>query len=240
MPDLTERSSAAEIMDDLESSGPDLHQALRELETINYLLGGNYVTLSGIKQLIERSQLSEPITIVDLGCGSGDMLRWIRRWLEKKKIKAGLKGVDANPNVVKYATAHTPPSCEIVYETINIFSNEFKALKFDIVTGTLFFHHFTNTELIDFFKQLRAQASVGLIINDIHRHWFSYHSIKWLTKLFSKSAMVRHDAAQSVLRAFTKDDWLDILRQSGITHYRIKWCWAFRWQVIIFFDKNDH
>jgi 2-polyprenyl-3-methyl-5-hydroxy-6-metoxy-1,4-benzoquinol methylase len=238
MPDLANRSSAAEIMDNLESSGPDLHQALRELETINYLLGGNYVTLNGIKQLIEGSDISNPITIVDLGCGSGDMLRWIRRWLEKKKIKAHLKGIDANPNVVKYATAHTPASCEIVYETINIFSEEFKAQKFDIVTGTLFFHHFTNAELIDFFKQLRTQTSVGLIINDIHRHWFSYYSIKWLTKFFSKSAMVKHDAAQSVLRAFTKDDWVDILRLSGITHYRIKWCWAFRWQVIIFSRKN--
>jgi 2-polyprenyl-3-methyl-5-hydroxy-6-metoxy-1,4-benzoquinol methylase len=240
MPDLTKRSSAAEIMDNLESSGPDLHQALRELETINYLLGGNYVTVNGIKQLIEGSDIRQPITIVDLGCGSGDMLRWIRRWLEKKKINAHLKGIDANLNVVKYAAVHTPASCEIAYEAINIFSDEFKAQKFDIVTGTLFFHHFTNTELIDFFKQLRTQTSVGVIINDIHRHWFSYHSIKWLTKLFSKSAMVKHDAAQSVLRAFTKDDLLDILRLSGITHYRIKWCWAFRWQVIIFSRKNAH
>jgi 2-polyprenyl-3-methyl-5-hydroxy-6-metoxy-1,4-benzoquinol methylase len=237
MPDFNSRSSEGEVMDDLASSGADLHQALRELDTINYLLGGNYVTLNGVKQLTEALPTNNPITIVDLGCGSGDMLRWIRRWLEKKKIPAILKGIDANPNVVKYASAHTPAACEIQYENINIFSEEFKAQKFDVVTGTLFFHHFTNTELVAFLKQLKKQTSVGLIINDIHRHWFSYYSIKWLTQLFSKSIMVKHDAPQSVLRAFSKDELLQVLRLSEISHFRIKWRWAFRWQVIVLFNK---
>lgn len=236
MPDFSKRSSAEEIMDDLHCSGEDLHQTLRELESINHLLGGNYVTLNGMDQLLEETRTSKDLHIVDLGCGSGDLLKLIRRLLDKKKINGVLTGIDANPNVVKFALSQTPASCRIQYESLNIFSDEFKARKFDIVTGTLFFHHFTTEQLVGFFKQLKSQASLGLIINDIHRHWFSYYSIKWLTQLFSRSRMVRHDAPQSVLRAFTKYELLGIMDQSGIVNFRIKWRWAFRWQVIVRFQ----
>ncbi len=223
-------------MDDLHCSGEDLHQTLRELESMNHLLGGNEVTMNGIHQLLDKVWISSDLNIVDLGCGGGGILKLIRRLLDKKKIEGVLTGIDANPNVVKFALSQTPASCLIQYETLNIFSDEFKARKFDIVTGTLFFHHFTTEQLVGFLKQLKSQVSLGLIINDIHRHWLSYYLIKWLTQLFSRSRMVRHDAPLSVLRAFTKNELLEILHQSGIGHFRIKWRWAFRWQVIIRFQ----
>lgn len=236
MPDFSKRSLAEEIMDDLHCSGEVLHQTLRELENINYLLGGNQVTLNGLNQLLEDVPISKDLHIVDLGCGGGDILKLIRKLLDRKKFTASLTGMDANPNVVKFATNNTPTSYRIDYESLNIFSEDFRARKFDIVTGTLFFHHFTTGQLVAFFKQLKNQASMGLIINDIHRHWFSYYSIKWLTQIFSRSRMVRHDAPLSVLRAFSKDELQGILKQSGIINFRIKWRWAFRWQVIVRFQ----
>jgi hypothetical protein len=44
--------------------------------------------------------------------------------------------------------------------------------------------------------------------------------------------MVKHDAPLSVLRAFTKRELVEILEKAGLIDYRIKWRWAFRWQVI--------
>jgi 2-polyprenyl-3-methyl-5-hydroxy-6-metoxy-1,4-benzoquinol methylase len=235
MPDFSKRSSDDEIMDDLNSSGRDLDQALRELDTINYLLGGNYVTINGIDQLLDETPVSKEIEIVDVGCGSGDILKCVRAMLNRKNMPAKLTGIDANPNVIAFAKAHTLQSMDIRYETANIFSEAFKQRKFDIITGTLFFHHFTTDELVAFFSQLRMQTSLGLIINDIHRHWFSYYSIKWLTQLFSRSVMVKHDAPQSVLRAFSKSELVSILKRAGLDNYRIRWKWAFRWQVIVRF-----
>ena len=235
MPDFNKRANVIERMDDLEASGSDLHQALSELEGINYALGGNYVTLNGLATLIERYKDVRHLRIADVGCGSGDLLKRIRRMTEKRNIEAELTGFDANENVVNYAIAHTPESCRIQYEAVNIFSDQFKARRFDIVTGTLFFHHFNNDQLSAFFQSLRNQVSVGIVINDIHRHWFAYHAIKILTRIFSRSPMVKHDAPVSVLRAFKKADLLEILQRAGLRDYRIKWCWAFRWQVIVWF-----
>ena len=146
MPDLSKRAALIEQMDDLQASGADLHRALYELDKINFILGGNYVTLNGIDMLLKRYGNGTPLHIADLGCGSGDILRRIRSRTAKHNIDAVLTGFDANPNVINYAIAHTPARCCIRYEPVNIFSEDFKRRRFDIVTGTLFFHHFTNEE----------------------------------------------------------------------------------------------
>jgi 2-polyprenyl-3-methyl-5-hydroxy-6-metoxy-1,4-benzoquinol methylase len=233
MPDFSKRSQEIEIMDDLNASGEIIDVTLKELETINFLLGGNYVTINGISKLLRDPDRNREIVIGDLGCGSGDILKLIRKSLLKKGVDATLVGIDANPNIVSYAAARTDKGDQIDYEAINIFSEEFKKKQFDIITGTLFFHHFTDDQLISFYRDLRQQVKIGIIINDIHRHWFAYYSIKWLTRLFSRSTMVINDAPVSVMRAFKKNELKNILDQSGFTHYSIRWMWAFRWQVII-------
>ncbi|HYG02321.1 MAG TPA: methyltransferase domain-containing protein [Chryseosolibacter sp.] len=233
MPDLSIRSNESEVMDDLQSSGEIIGVTLRELETINLLLGGNYVTIDGVRKLLKKRSRAQEIVIGDVGCGSGDILKLIRKWLNRNGWKARLMGFDANENIAQYATAHTDPNDGITYHAVDIFSEEFKNLRFDIVTGTLFFHHFKDDQLAKFFRQLKSQVRIGIIINDIHRHWFAYYSIKWLTRAFSKSSMVINDAPLSVARAFKKNDLINILSQAGIANYTIRWMWAFRWQVVI-------
>lgn len=233
MPDFSKRAYDVELMDDLDCKGEVVTQTLKELETINTLLGGNHVTIDGIRKLIERARVTS-FTLADLGCGGGDILRLIRQWAVRKNLRARLIGIDANANIVREAEMRTPDFASIEFESQNIFSEDFKSRKFDIVTGTLFFHHFTDEQLAEFFKQLRAQVAIGFVINDIHRHWFAYHSIKWLTRLFSRSPMVQHDGPLSVLRAFRKEELIQIMHHAGIDNYSIRWMWAFRWQVIVY------
>ena len=85
-------------------------------------------------------------------------------------------------------------------------------------------------ELIKF-----AQANKStLIINDLERNAVAHYSIKLLTKLFSKSYLVKNDAPLSVLRGFKKTEWKNIIQQSRAKNFSIKYKWAFRHQVIIY------
>ncbi len=232
MPDFSIRSSDIEIMDDLACEGEVVNQTLRELETINKLLGGNYVTINALDKLIPGD--SRRVRIADLGCGSGEMLRLIYRWAKRKRIEVELIGYDANPFIAEYAARHTPEEWNIQFRAIDIFSDQFASEKFDIILGTLFFHHFSNEQLAYFFRQIKVQASLGFVINDIHRHWFAYYSIKGLTKAMSKSEMVQHDAPLSVMRAFSRTDLQTIMEKAEIEKFTLRWMWAFRWQVIGF------
>lgn len=231
-PDLSKRSTDPEIMDNLVCSGQVVEQTLRELDVINRWLGGNSVTLGALKFAIRRAaDPKRPISIADLGCGSGELLRQVAEFGRREKISLELTGIDANPNIIEFARTHCKEYPEIRFEQLNVLSEEFSRRSYDIIAGTLFFHHFDDEVLSQLFGQLVRQARIGLLINDIHRHWLAYHSIRMLTRWFSRSSMVRYDAPLSVRRAFIYDDWTSILARSGVTHCDIQWKWAFRWRI---------
>jgi 2-polyprenyl-3-methyl-5-hydroxy-6-metoxy-1,4-benzoquinol methylase len=229
------RSHAVEIMDDLSCSGEVVDQSLKELDFINKWLGGNPVTLEGVDRLLAQHKISSSyhLHLADIGCGSGTMLNQIAASLTKKNIPFTLTGIDANPNIIAYAANTFSNNTSIAFRSENIFEDSFRSKSFDIVTATLFLHHFTGAELTDILRTLKQQVKFGIVINDLHRHPLAYYSIRLLTRLFSKSDMVKFDGPLSVLRGFSRQEWVEILEAAGIKTYSIKWKWAFRWQVII-------
>jgi 2-polyprenyl-3-methyl-5-hydroxy-6-metoxy-1,4-benzoquinol methylase len=231
--DFSSRSMSIEIMDDLSCAGEVVNQTLRELDFINHWLGGNAVTSNAIKSVWQSIPKDQSITIADLGCGSGEMLRILSRLASKESRQVSLFGFDANPNITDFAAAHSKDFKNISYHAVNVFSPQFQQQKFDIIIATLFMHHFTEEELVSLFSSLKKQAKTAIIINDIHRHPLSYYSIKFLTKIFSRSTMVKFDAPLSVLRAFTRAELITILHKAGLNNYRLRWMWAFRWQLTI-------
>jgi len=106
-------------------------------------------------------------------------------------------------------------------------------VKPDIFFSTLFCHHFKENELVYQLRWLRENAVMGFFINDLHRHPLAYHSIKLLTRLFSKSYLVKNDAPLSVLRGFSRSEWKQLLNNAGINKFELKWKWAFRWLIIV-------
>ena len=228
-----ERNALEEQMDDLQVRGPVVDRTLRELDTINKWLGGNQVTLLGLEKLLQKSPDLSKLSIADLGCGSGKMLQLISEWGAKQPTKLTLVGIDANEYIAAYAAEQTEAFPEISIRQANIFDTGFQQENFDVITSTLFTHHFDKSQLIDLISAWVRQCKYGVVINDLHRHWFAYHSIKNITSLFSQSAMVRQDAPVSVLRGFAKGEWVELMKACGIEKYYLSWHWAFRWLVVI-------
>lgn len=231
------RSVSEEVMDDLNCKGEVVYQTLRELDVINQWLGGNAVTLSALRKVWTTIPVQQPISVADLGCGSGEMLRIISRLAQQKNRSVKLYGFDANRNITDYATSHSADYSDLSYAATNVFDPDFQHQKFDIILATLFTHHFTDQQLTNLLRSWKQQARVAIIINDIHRHPLAYYSIRWITQLFSKSTMVKYDAPLSVLRSFKKHELEKILSDAGIKQYALNWRWAFRWQLIILPDR---
>lgn len=227
------RSQDPEIMDDLTFSDPVIFQTLREIDTINYYLGGNRVTMEAVSEVVRQMEIGTAITLGDLGCGSGDILKRLAAWSASRGIKVRYTGIDANPHIISYAKKHCENCSNISLRSMNILEEDFKKETFDIVTCTLFCHHFNHEELVGIFSRLKGQVQTAIIINDIHRHWLAYHSIRFITNVLSRSYMVKYDAKLSVLRAFKKKELKKIIEEAGFKRYSIKWKWAFRYQVIL-------
>jgi len=229
--DTSKRSDQREIMDDFTLEGEMFRDTLDKLETINRTLGGNVVTIAGLRSILKDQPKEREITIIDLGCGHGDILRDIAKFGRKKGYNFKLIGIDANQDAIDYADELSRDYPELTFETVDIFSDDFKQLHFDVVLCTLFAHHFKNEELEPFLKMLLDKANLGIIVNDLHRHKLAYYLFK-LIGLFIKNRMVREDGLTSILRAFKRKD-LEELSKNINAKASIQWKWAFRYQWIL-------
>lgn len=232
---FAKRSNKQELMDDLSLSSAALAQNLRELEFVNLWLGGKSTLISALnKILMPPSKLkSQTIRIADLGCGGGDLLITIQQWAKAKHLRVELFGFDANPFVIQYAVNHSQAQSKARFVTANILSDQFKSQDFDIVCLNTFCHHFCDADLIRLLRQLKNQTSTAIVINDLHRHWLAYFSIKWISRFLHFSYLAQHDGPLSVLRAFRKKEIMDLINKAHFDRYRICWRWAFRWEVIL-------
>lgn len=228
------RSSEKELMDDLNLASEDLKKNLDELEIINYWLGGNQVITNALDKLLARGYIKKTkiLHIADIGSGGGDLLRQMAQWSRKKKIKIKLTGLDANAFMINYSRQRSQEYPEIEFTQQNIFDPNFSFRSFDLVTASLFCHHFSDQDLVKMFRKIHQEARIGFLINDLHRHPLAYYGIWLLTRLFRGSYLVKNDAPLSVLRAFSRKELLAIFEQADVKEVELRWLWAFRFQVI--------
>jgi len=230
---LKQRSYVKELLDADDIPKEDLFQNLKELDTINTLLGGYNITFSALKKVI---QAGKTYTLVDIGCGGGDTLKHIDKWAQKNKQSIHLVGVDIKPVCIEYATTNSANK-SITY-ICDDYRNVFDHLKqVDIIHACLFCHHLSESELIELVR-FAEKNKTTLIINDLERNAVAYYAIKILTTLFSKSYLVKNDAPLSVARGFKKQEWLAILGKSGAKNYSVKNKWAFRHEVIVYGNQS--
>ena len=229
--DTTYRCKDVEIMDNLDMSGELLIKTLDQIALINQWLGGNELTIDGIKKLIKNYPKDKTINIVDLGCGNGDMLREVAELGKKEGYKFQLVGLDANQATIDYAIQLSAKFTEITYRNEDVLSDNFETHTYDIALCTLFLHHFEDAVAHSFIKTLVNNAKIGVVINDLHRHRLAYYLFKLLT-LIINNHMVKTDGLISILRGFKRKD-LEQFSKNIDYKSSINWRWAFRYQWII-------
>ncbi|WP_420154958.1 methyltransferase domain-containing protein [Siphonobacter sp.] len=227
------RSREPEVMDDFSLEGEELRDTLDEIAAINRWLGGNAVTLNGVKQLLRQIDRQETVTILDIGCGNGDMCRAVADWGRKMGRSLKIIGVDANAFTIDHAQQCSLEYPEISYEVLDVFSSDFQALNYDVVLATLTLHHFSDTEIRYLLNLFNAQARIGVVVNDLHRSTWAYRLFELVCWAFRLHPMTRQDGLISILRGFKKSELEAFSKQVSFASVRITWKWAFRYQWIL-------
>lgn len=231
MPSFSKRSYEKELLDRDDIPFSDIKRNMQELDFINTWLGGHKISCDGIRNIIlkRKEQLQQKnLLICEIGSGGGNNLFAIDKWCRKNSINADYIGIDINQNCVEATPAGILKNLKLVVSDYS--SVEFEK-KPDIIFSSLFCHHFSDEQLVSQLKWMDANSSWGFFINDLHRHPLAYYSIKTLTRLFSRSYLVKNDAPLSVRRGFNRKEWQTLLEKAGLRSYKIEWKWAFRWLI---------
>lgn len=227
------RTLAAEIMDDFQMKGDELRKSLDEIAQINRLLGGNRVTMNGVATLLRGLPAYREVTIVDIGCGNGDILRELAGFGSKHQLNLKLLGIDANNDTISHAKALSANYPGISYECIDILDHAFREINYDIVICTLTLHHFKSDEILQLMKQFKEKAAIGIVINDLQRSALAFRLFQLFSVVFRLGKMSREDGLTSILRGFKRKEMIELSEKLNIVHYTLRWKWAFRYQWII-------
>jgi SAM-dependent methyltransferase len=201
-----------ELMDG-DCSYEDFRGCLRSLEQINRWLLGYRPTLAWLKRL-PRGSL-DPVHIVDVGCGGGDLLRQIARWARKRGIAVQLAGIDLNPYAARAAAESTPKELGIAWVIGNALAYR-PEKPVDIVVSSLTAHHLEDEEIIALLRWMEATAQIGWFINDLERSKWSCRMFSWVERMVEWHQFVRHDGPASFRRAFREEDWVRLLTAAEV------------------------
>lgn len=211
-----------ELMDQ-PCSYAELRGCLRSIASVNRLTFAYRPTLDFLSQLdglmLRRSQ---PIHIVDVGCGYGDMLRRIYTWAKRRRVPVVLTGIDLNADAVRAAREATRPG------TVTFLSGdafEFRPLEgIDVIVSSLLMHHLEDAEIVRFVEWMEGTARLGWFINDLHRQPTPYRLFRVLSRFTTWHRFAKHDGPVSILRSFREADWRRLCATAGLAEeaYRLR------------------
>ena len=208
---------------DGDCSYEDFRGCLRSLEQINRWLLGYRPTLAWLKRLppalrdpgLPDHGLLDPVHIVDVGSGGGDLLRQIAGWARRRGLAVHLTGIDLNPYAARAAAESTPKELGIAWVTGDalVYRPEKPV---DIVVSSLTAHHLEDEEIVALLRWMEATAQSGWFINDLERSKWSCRMFGWVERIVGWHRFVRHDAPVSFRRAFREEDWVRLLTAAEV------------------------
>lgn len=225
--DFATRSNQLELMDDPKMDAEKYEEAYLDINKCNKLLGGYGITINEVEHLIKSSG-EKSYTILDMGCGDGEMLRRISEAIDLERYSLNLIGVDLRDDVLGIARSKSEkyPNISFIKQDILELGDDFDC---DIILCTLTMHHFTNGQIKVFLEKFLSLAKVGVVINDLERSKTSYQLFKLFSFFFIKTEIAKIDGLISISKGFKKRDLISFSEQFTQAIHHIKWKWAFRY-----------
>lgn len=229
---LTQRSQKKELLD----LGPDYYSAeeyehcLKMLFKVNKVFGFFGSTM----RLLRR--FSNDFSLLDVGCGGGLFLLHLSHYFPATQ----LMGTDISFEAIQIAQkelhlwqkkAKVNINVDFQWQQQATFSLSSNSI--DIILATMVCHHLSDKELIDFLQQATLAARKAVIINDLQRHSIAQWLYAMISPVLFRNRLITHDGLISISRGFTRAEWKLLLHHANIKNYKIKWCFPFRWMIVI-------
>jgi len=236
---ISERREESELLDRPAHDLRELAANLHDLERINRLLGGTAVILTHLTRLLDGQRPDQPLTVLDVATGAGDIPVAIRRWAEQHHLRLSVIATDLQPQVLDYARHHGASDMPLVRHDALL--PPFPTDSVDVVTCSLTLHHFAPERAVTLLRELARIARRGVVVNDLRRCWPGYWGARLLALALAGPGhrMTRHDAPLSVLRAYTPDEALALARQAGWHSAHVYRHWPFRLALVMTEDEGS-
>ncbi len=192
-----------------------------ELQRVNEWLGDAKALRGSLLKEIKRRGLRS-FSILDVGAGSGELLRVAAQWARDTDRSALLIGLELNERsaqAILEASADFPEISSLQGSGLML---PFPDAAVDYVISSLTLHHFDDEGAVNLLGEMGRVARRGIFVIDLHRNPVAYFFYTTLGHLFLHNRLIREDGALSILKSFTPDELEKLGQQAGLKNITVE------------------
>ena len=219
-PDFRRRSDELEHLDKGDYTPEEYEGCMVELRRVNRWLGDARALRRAVLPEVERDGL-EAFSLLDVGAGSGELLREVAAWARAVGKRARLVGLDLNARAaaaVREESREFPWIDSVRGDALRL---PFGDDAFDYVICSLFAHHFRDEGIVAVLCEMARVARRRVFVIDLHRHRIAYLFYTTAARAFLRNRLVREDGALSILRGFLPEELRWLGERAGLAKAKV-------------------
>lgn len=224
---FSQRSEELEHIDKGDYTNDEYEGCMVELRRVNRFLGDAAIWRRELRDEAERVPFKD-FSVLDVGAGTGELLRVAARWARSTRRNACLVGVELNARSAKGIIEESREFSEVCSVRGDAFRLPFEDSSFDFAISSLFTHHFTNQQVIAVLRELSRVARRRVFVIDLHRHPLAYFLYTTVGRLILYNRLLREDGALSILRSFRPVQLRDLAMQAQLKNFNVERRFPFR------------
>src|SRR5678815_4853107 len=216
-----QRSHRLEYIDTGNYTADEYEDCIGELQLVNRWMGDAYSLKATLLREVEAQRLKS-FSILDLGAGSGELLRVAATWARQTHRQMRAVGLEMNERMAEWILEQSERFDEISSVRGDALKLPFADAEFDYVICSRFTHHLLDEQVVDVLREMSRVARRRIFVIDLHRHPVAYFFYTTLGKLVLHNRLVRHDGALSILRGFKSEELLELAQRANLRDIRVE------------------
>lgn len=192
-----------------------------ELQRVNEWLGDARALRNTLLKEIERQGLRS-FSVLDIGAGSGELLRVAAQWARETNRTASLVGLELNERSAKSILDESADFPEISSVQANGLELPFPGHSVDYVMSSLTLHHFDDKGAVEILREMGRVAARGIFVIDLHRNPMAYFLYTTVGHIILHNRLLREDGALSILKSFKPDELEKLGHQAGLGYVTVE------------------
>lgn len=221
------RSLRLERIDTGDYTPEEYNRFLHEIRLVNRFAGDKRALQKTLLSEIKRQDLRE-FSVLDVGAGSGELLRGIGKFARKQRRKSKLFGLELNGRSAVAILEESKNYAEIKSIQANALNLPFADNSFDYAVSSLFTHHLSNENIVKTLTEMKRVSRRKIFVIDLHRHRAAYAFYKIFCVAFRISPLVREDGSLSILRSFKPDELRVLAERANLENISVERYFPFR------------
>ena len=216
-----QRSYELENLDKGTYTAEEYEGCIVELQRVNEWLGDAKALRGSLFKEIDAQSLRS-FSILDVGAGSGELLRVTAQWARDTDRTAALVGLELNERSARSIIEESVEFPEISSVQGSGLMLPFPDASIDYVFSSLTLHHFDDDGAVNLLREMGRVARRGIFVIDLHRNPMAYFFYTTLGRLILHNRLIREDGALSILKSFTPDELEKAGRQAGLKQVTVE------------------